>query len=298
MARMRTSQNFLRTIVDPPQPQIDLVAVHGLNPTNTEFHAEQTWTAEGKLWLRDFLPSRAPTARVLLFGYNSNVAFETSTAGVLEQAENLLNRLKSKRATAPDRPLIFICHSLGGIVVKQALVHAKLDDSYRQIRTATYGIAFFGTPHQGGNHTYLGDIASSIARAVLRNPRPNFMEALKGDSLFADTFVQHFRQLLEDYYILSFFETRPFKKLGTIVDKKSATLGLPGTREKQIAMDADHSHICKFERDDNDAYEQVADNMVELIANAIQAVADRERLARLRVLHSGPSLESREHACT
>ena len=72
--------------------------MHGLNPTNTEFHAEQTWTAEGKLWLRDFLPSRVPTARVLLFGYNSNVAFETSTAGVLEQGENLLNRLKSKRA--------------------------------------------------------------------------------------------------------------------------------------------------------------------------------------------------------
>jgi hypothetical protein len=78
--------------------RISLVAVHGLNPTNTEFHAEQTWTAEGKLWLRDFLPSRVPTARVLLFGYNSNVAFETSTAGVLEQGENLLNRLKSKRA--------------------------------------------------------------------------------------------------------------------------------------------------------------------------------------------------------
>ena len=42
------------------------------------------------------------------------------------------------------------------------------------------------------------------------------MEALKGDSLFADTLVQHFRQLIEDYYILSFFETRPFKKLGTV----------------------------------------------------------------------------------
>ena len=31
-----------------------------------------------------------------------------------------------------------------------------------------------------------------------------------------------------------------------IVDKKSATLNLPGTREKQIQADADHSAICKF----------------------------------------------------
>jgi hypothetical protein len=49
------------------------------------------------MWLRDFLPKKLPTARILLFGYNANVAFQTSTAGVREQAENLLNRLKGKR---------------------------------------------------------------------------------------------------------------------------------------------------------------------------------------------------------
>jgi hypothetical protein len=74
-----------------------IVAIHGLNPLDTEFHALETWTANGKLWLRDFLPSRATKARIFIFGYNSNVAFQSSTAGVLEQAENLLNRLQSKR---------------------------------------------------------------------------------------------------------------------------------------------------------------------------------------------------------
>jgi hypothetical protein len=74
-----------------------LVAVHGLNPTNIEFHAAATWTTQDKLWLRDFLPARQPTVRVLLFGYNSNVAFESSSAGVIEQSENLLNRLMEKR---------------------------------------------------------------------------------------------------------------------------------------------------------------------------------------------------------
>jgi hypothetical protein len=34
---------------------------------------------------------------MLIFGYNSNVAFETSTAGVIEQAENLLNGLRIAR---------------------------------------------------------------------------------------------------------------------------------------------------------------------------------------------------------
>jgi hypothetical protein len=57
-----------------------------------------TWTAHNQnMRLKDFLPKKLPTARILLFGYNANVAFETSTAGVREQAENLLNRLKGKR---------------------------------------------------------------------------------------------------------------------------------------------------------------------------------------------------------
>jgi triacylglycerol esterase/lipase EstA (alpha/beta hydrolase family) len=193
-----------------------IVAVHGLNPTNTEFHAESTWMAGDKLWLKDFLPSQLPNARVLLFGYNSNVAFETSIAGVREQAVNLLNRLASKREDAEERPIIFVAHSLGGIIVKRALVEAKLDDTYKAIRDATYGIAFFGTPHQGGNFAKLGDIAASIVRGVLHNPKNTFMEALKKDSLFSDTLVDDFRHQLEDYFVLSFYETLQMGKLGLV----------------------------------------------------------------------------------
>lgn len=56
------------------------------------------------MWLRDegFLRTALPNARVLLFGYNSNVAFKSSTAGVHEQAENLLNRLEEARIVRPQ----------------------------------------------------------------------------------------------------------------------------------------------------------------------------------------------------
>lgn len=75
-----------------------IVAVHGLNPRNAVEHAESTWTASnGSIWLKDFLPQKLKTARVLLFGYNANVAFQTSTSGISDHAVNLLNRLKLKR---------------------------------------------------------------------------------------------------------------------------------------------------------------------------------------------------------
>ncbi|KAA6410460.1 MAG: hypothetical protein FRX48_05882 [Lasallia pustulata] len=292
MTTHRVSKNFLKVLVSPEDPDVDIIAVHGLNPTNTEFHAEATWTVEDKLWLRDFLPPQLPSARVLLFGYNANVAFETSIAGVGEQAINLLNRIASKREEAEERPIVFVAHSLGGIVVKRALVEAKLDDSYKSIREATYGIAFFGTPHQGGNFAKLGDIAASIIRGVLRNPSSTFMEALKKDSLFSDTLVGDFRHQLEDYHVLSFFETLPMGRLGLIVDKKSATLGLAGLRERQIPMDADHTGVCKFESAEGDDYEQVSFNLVQLVKSAVKSAAERARIASLSVPSSRPLSEA------
>ena len=95
-------------------------------------------------------------------------------------------------------------------------MQSKLDGSYGLISAATYGIAFFATPHRGGNFAALGDIASTIVRGVLRNPNNTFMEALKSDSLFAESIIEDFRHQLEDYHVLSFYETLPYKKLGLV----------------------------------------------------------------------------------
>jgi protein SERAC1 len=73
--------------------EIDIVAVHGLNPFKNTSNAISTWkSANGKIWLQDdgFLPTQIPNARIMLFGYNSNVAFTSSNAGLVQQATNLL----------------------------------------------------------------------------------------------------------------------------------------------------------------------------------------------------------------
>ncbi|KAI2471901.1 Alpha/Beta hydrolase protein [Annulohypoxylon bovei var. microspora] len=193
---------------------IVLVAVHGLNPLDKESHAEATWTVDGKLWLRDFLPKRVPGARILLFGYNANVAIHTTTAGVWEEASNLLNRLEGLRERDPGRPLIFICHSLGGIIVKRALVHSSSDSLYRNINKSTYGIVFFGTPHNGGAYAEIGHQIAKFCRYILRNPSNTFMHALKKNSVFLDSITGDFRHQLEKLEIISFYETQPLSYLG------------------------------------------------------------------------------------
>lgn len=70
-----------------------------MNPRGTTDHAANTWTHDSTRvnWLKDLLPTRLPDARILAFQYNANVAFGTSTAGMNEQAINLLGCLKLRR---------------------------------------------------------------------------------------------------------------------------------------------------------------------------------------------------------
>jgi hypothetical protein len=60
-----------------------------------------------------------------------------------------------------------------------------------------------------------------------------------------------------------------------VVDKDSATLGLPGLRKKQIPMDADHVGICKFASLDGSDYKQVASNLIELANYAVKTAAGK-----------------------
>lgn len=187
--------------------------------------------------MRDFLPKQLPRARILLFGYNSNIGIQSSSAGVREQARNLLDKIwvERQREDCDDRPILFIAHSLGGIVVKevcivinrirlsdsyvnwyQGLVQAKLGQKYNSICSATFGIAFFGTPHRGSSWACIGDVFAKVARAILRNPSNTFLNALTKEDLYANELSANFQQLQENYRYLNFHETLPLKKIGLV----------------------------------------------------------------------------------
>ena len=73
-----------------------IVAVHGINGDHLK-----TWTdkTSGRLWLKEFLPSAVPTARVMTFGYNSTVAFSKSVSTLDGYARELLNALRLRRGS-------------------------------------------------------------------------------------------------------------------------------------------------------------------------------------------------------
>lgn len=100
----------------------DIVFVHGLNG-----HREKTWSHSSILWPKDLLPQDLPNARIITWGYNANVA---PISGLSSQnslhghARNLLLHLERLREEDYERsrPVVFIGHSLGGLVVKGAII--------------------------------------------------------------------------------------------------------------------------------------------------------------------------------
>lgn len=92
-------------------------------------HYVSTWEAiDGTVWPRDFLPNHGSAMnnplklRIKSFHYNTTIKGTTSIAGLREHAADLIRKLYNDREddmAASIRPLIFIGHSLGGMLIKR-----------------------------------------------------------------------------------------------------------------------------------------------------------------------------------
>lgn len=61
------------------------------------------------------------TARLMSYGYDSTTAFSKSVADIEDQATILIDALNLERGSPSEqsRPLVFVAHSLGGVIVKK-----------------------------------------------------------------------------------------------------------------------------------------------------------------------------------
>ena len=94
---------------------ISVIFIHG-----PQGHATRTWTASKVCWPKDLLPKSLPYARIMTFGYNTLETNEPPLR-IRDLAKILLDSLTNNRrlTKAVTRPLIFVAHSLGGLIVKE-----------------------------------------------------------------------------------------------------------------------------------------------------------------------------------
>jgi hypothetical protein len=109
----------------------------------------------------------------MTFGYNTQITqgYQAANQGnIFAHARNLLYELEAKRRQSPNRDLIFLAHSLGGILVKEVLRRSEVDPDVKlkMIFNSTTGVFFFGTPHRGSKDwASFGEGVATVAGRLL-----------------------------------------------------------------------------------------------------------------------------------
>ncbi|KFZ19943.1 hypothetical protein V501_00395 [Pseudogymnoascus sp. VKM F-4519 (FW-2642)] len=253
-----------------------IILVHGLNPKSKddEAHALNTWTENGRLWPKDDLPKRLPNARISLYVYDPSAVYGGSQATFADKANELLETIRCDREDWEGRPLILMGHSLGGILIEQALINARQNETYQHIYDATACLAFFGTPHEGGSGGMVtaGKTAANVALWLGFQKGDNIIETLDKGSMFTDIHKDHFRQQFESYRMVSFWGDKD-----TIVSRGSSKFGLAGGRERIVELKADHHGVAAFGHTTKDEgnLKKVTSNVKWLYDEALKLVMQK-----------------------
>ena len=202
-------------------------------------------------WPRDLLPRVFPQARIITWGYGVQIEkmfTSASQATIFHHAQTLLSDLAMLRESESDRtkPLVFIAHSLGGIVVKDALSFSQNDLTHlKEILPATIGVMFLGTPHHGSKVASLGKVAFEISRVFFQNPNMDILRALERNSEILERITRSFGQILaaEHLRVHSFREELDTKGM-SIVDGSSYSIGY--LYETKGSLYANHRNMAKI----------------------------------------------------
>ncbi|KAK3632633.1 hypothetical protein LTR56_016241 [Elasticomyces elasticus] len=258
-------------------PTADIVAVTGLAG-----HAFGSWAhTRRRMWLRDYLPHDIQRrARVLVYGYSSQVqGHDTPTSILADHGNRFVNDLLRIRthAACRDRPLILIGHSLGGLIIKQAL--ADLAPGLRSLLPVKC-VVFLGVPHGGLDQTALADI-------VRGQPPQELITELKRNSPTLRGLAQRFKSNCSDLVVHTYYESRMTNTVVQLADGKLSRCGPPvlmvdGTSAilhhscevSVVSLDGNHSEIAKLKRGQGGTY-------VDIKAHVEDALQDIENTHEL-----------------
>ena len=188
-------------------PSADIIFVHGLqgHPQRTWQSSKDSCSPRAIYWPRDLLSHDRGDARILTYGYDSRIShFFTGPANqmnISQHGEALLNSVAGERLRSKlqGRPIIFVAHSLGGLLVKEALIESKkqqYNPGKTDIYASTQAIVFFGTPHMGSNDVKWGLLVQRIA-SVAFNTNGKILRGLGVDSELLDRLARDFQDVLD-----------------------------------------------------------------------------------------------------
>ena len=259
--------------------------MHGLNENELD-----AWTdpSTNILWLRDLVPEAIRLARILTFGYRAHAsAFygNWSADRIQQHAQTLIADLQADRALEgfPQRPIIFICHGLGGILVKKALAYSssrtsKHVEHLSSIFTSTYAILFFGTPHRGLEYDSWAAIAPGRFKSMLRpqHEESQLLLAMEKDSETLQAITDQFASIMKQFHIFFFWEEVPSDLDGKkcyVVTEASAAPMVDNT--ERAGIPTTHAQMVQFSDAHMSSYRTVIEALIRYSRDAPSVVKRR-----------------------
>ncbi|KAK0638476.1 hypothetical protein B0T16DRAFT_496779 [Cercophora newfieldiana] len=241
----------------------DCVAISGLAS-----HAFGSWQPHGNdktfMWIRDQLPKSVPGVRAILYGYESKLAGSESFQSIQDLALGLISQIRANGGALDNaKPLVFLAHSLGGIVLKDAL--CKLANSQdnsleRKILARCRGAIMFGVPNLGMEQDHL----LAIVRGGSTEQLVRDLSRRSGISGYLDRLERSFSGIaaigeMTFYWVFETsksptFDSKVGKMTGPhsiLVDPDSATKHRVSESPSSVHPIArNHSDMVKFTRND------------------------------------------------
>ncbi|CAG9999233.1 unnamed protein product [Clonostachys byssicola] len=276
---------------DPSRVDIDIIVIPGLG-----CNAIGSWrnSKTNKIWIRDFLPQDLPNIRVLLYGYDTTLPGSHSKQSIADLGNSLMETVTAFRSKTQTlrRPIIFIGHSLGGLLIKEALLlsRRKFGETKTTISRATFGILFFGVPNHGLRNEQLRTLVDGQPNKAFIN------DLLVDDDSEASGFLKRlsaqFAESFQGYYhIITFYErllsptlerdqtggwSRTGRRCLMVTEQSAASTGIVATAgEDKIPINADHSGLVKFGSRNDVGYLVVQERLRELVEETKQKVSQR-----------------------
>ncbi|WP_292717254.1 ABC-three component system protein [Mesorhizobium sp.] len=220
-----------------PKAIFDVVFVHGLTGDYRE-----TWTHKnGTFWPR-WLADDFSSLNVYSAGYDSSIFLnflKGDGASLADRATMLLDRLLSRKA--PNRPILFITHSLGGLIVKQMLRKSHDASNVRRKRLCKNlaGVVFIATPHQGAQFAKSVNSVLQILTSKSVKELSHGADSLIDLGQWFSNWASEASVKIECYY-----EVEKHKGI-LVVDQMTANPNVLGC--DPVAVQADHVSITKLE---------------------------------------------------
>jgi len=217
-------------------------------------------------WPRDLLPRTISDARILTYGYDADVVgglFKgASKNNITQHGQDLMLKLERE---VEGEPIVFIAHSLGGILVKEGLHWSKshLSPRYRQLHHHTRHVVFLGVPHRGSQMANeMGETLIRLAAASLRDTNKHLLASLEVENELLDRINTEFMKMvqLSDFSVYSFQEGSGLTGLkgfsGKVVSDFSSKLGHP--LEIVETVRGNHMEMARFSDANDEGYRTVS----------------------------------------